>query len=719
MLGLLSRLSRPIDPVAWSREPIPSAMQVSKMLPIVSLLGLVAADADGTNPIAKVLELMDDCSAKVKADGEAEAKAYKEYYEWCDDASKDAGFAIKTLKAEQEKLTASVTKLTSDIEVGTSKIEDLAAAIATSEKELADATSVREKEAADFAAAEAELVEGVDTLGRAVGILEREMAKNPAAFAQIDVSSFNKLVGAIGVITDAAAFSSSDKSKLVALVQSQDSSDDDDEEQGAPAPNSYESHSGGIVEVLTNMKEKAEGELSELRKAEENTAHNFNMLKKSLEGQIGADTKDMEEEKTAKAEAEEQKSTDSGDLAMTEKDLAQAQATLAKTAHDCLQTAADYESTVASRQEELKVIATAKKILQETTSGAVSQSYSFLQLSTRADLMKKEVITAVQGLARKSHSAALAQLASKISVVMQYGGAHQADVFAKVKGLINDMIAKLEKEAEEDATEKAYCDEELAKTEAKKQELDDDIAKLTSKIDQNAAKSAQLKEEVKAAQAALAALAKEQAEMDKLRQEQNANYKTAKKDLELGLGGVQKALETLREYYGGAALLQGESFGSFMQQPAAPKKHEKSAGAGGSIIGILEVCESDFSKNLAAEEAAESDSADQYETTTQENKITKTTLNQDVKYKTQEFKGLDKEIAELSADKETSATELAAVMEYYGKIKDRCIAKPETYEERTKRRAAEIEGLKQALQILEEETAFVQRKRRGVRGAVQ
>jgi len=149
------------------------------------------------------------------------------------------------------------------------------------------------------------------------------------------------------------------------------------------------------------------------------------------------------------------------------------------------------------------------------------------------------------------------------------------------------------------------------------------------------------------------------------------------------------------------------------------KKHEKSSGAGGSIIGILEVCESDFSKNLAAEEAAESDSAEQYETTTQENKITKTTLTQDVKYKTQEFKGLDKEITELSGDKDTAGTELAAVMEYYEKIKDRCIAKPETYEERTKRRTAEIEGLKQALQVLDDETAFVQRKRRGVRGVIQ
>ena len=162
-----------------------------------------------------------------------------------------------------------------------------------------------------------------------------------------------------------------------------------------------------------------------------------------------------------------------------------------------------------------------------------------------------------------------------MSVVMQYGGANQNDVFAKIQGLVNDMIAKLEKEAEEDAAEKAYCEEEMAKTEAKKQELDDEIAKLTSKIDKAAAKSTRLKGQVKEAQATLAAPAKSTAEMNKLRQNQNADYKAAKADLELGLGRVQKALEVLREYYGGAAaMIQSDSsFGAFMQQPAKPAGH--------------------------------------------------------------------------------------------------------------------------------------------------
>merc|ERR1719482_1135479 len=150
-----------------------------------------------------------------------------------------------------------------------------------------------------------------------------------------------------------------------------------------------------------------------------------------------------------------------------------------------------------------------------------------------------------------------------------------------------------------------------------------------------------------------------------------------------------------------------------IQQPVAPQQHSKAGGAGGSIINILEVCESDFATNPSKEESEESDAAESYEKTTQENKITKTTKEQDAKYKTAEAAGLDKEIAELSSDRDTSNSELSAVVDYYGKIKERCVAKPETYEERKARREAEIEGLKEALSILENEAAFMQRGRKG------
>merc|ERR1712190_528072 len=158
----------------------------------------------------------------------------------------------------------------------------------------------------------------------------------------------------------------------------------------------------------------------------------------------------------------------------------------------------------------------------------------------------------------------------------------------------------------------------------------------------------------------------EQAEMDSIRAKERADYAQAKADLEQGLAGVRKALGVLREYYGstGASMLQADAdMKSIMSQPAMPEKHVKAGDAGSSIIGILEVCESDFAKNLASESSEEDDAEAAYEKKTQENKVTKTLKDQDVKYSTQEFQTLDKDIAELSADRETTTAELSAVLD--------------------------------------------------------
>merc|ERR1719378_1924896 len=156
------------------------------------------------------------------------------------------------------------------------------------------------------------------------------------------------------------------------------------------------------------------------------------------------------------------------------------------------------------------------------------------------------------------------------------------DPFAKVKGLISDMIATLIKEAEADAAHKAYCDKEMGETKAKKEELTDEITALTTKIDKMTADSAQLKEEVAILSKELADLAKSQAEMDKLREEESTAFKKNKAEMEEGLEGIKLALKVLREYYA-----------------KEDKAHKAAEGAGGGIISMLEVIESDFTKGLA------------------------------------------------------------------------------------------------------------------------
>jgi chromosome segregation ATPase len=665
-----------------------------------------SARAASVDPLGKVIELLTTLEAKVTADGDAEEKAYNLYFEWCDDTTKQQQYEIKTATAKKGKLEATISKASADIEASTGKIEDLAAKIATAEKELKDATLIREKETSDFESEEATLVETVDALQRAVGIIEKEMAKNPAAFLQSDISDVNSLISALSTITDAAGLDTATVQRLTAFVQQQASAEDED--GGAPDPAAYKTHSGGILDVLEDLKAKAEEELSALRKAESNTKHNYEMLKQSLEDEAAYNSKEKKEEEAFLADTEETKATATGDLAKTVALLEETTAALKSTQSECMKTAADHDASKAGRAEELKVLAEAKKILTETTSGAVSQTYDFLQvaqgsrLKTHADLKSAEVVRFMKKLARDQHSQPLAQLASRVAALMQFGARNGEDPFVKVKGLIQDMIEKLQKEADAAATEKAYCDEQMSKTEAKKSELEDDVAKLTAKIDTKSAKSTELKGDVKELQEELAALAKEKAEMDKVRAEMHAAFLTAQSDLELGLQGLSKALSKLRKYYQGedAALLQTGD-----DQPAKPVFHTKASGAGGSIIDILEVCQSDFAKELSTIETEEADQVEAYEKRSQEIVEATALKSKDVKYKTQEFKGLDKEVDELTNDRTSTDEELSAVLEYYAKVKERCIAKPESYEERKARREAEITGLKEALRILSDETA--------------
>merc|ERR1719218_395642 len=89
------------------------------------------------------------------------------------------------------------------------------------------------------------------------------------------------------------------------------------------------------------------------------------MLKQSLEDQMEADTKDLNEEKANKAAAEETKAVAVGDLAETTKFLANSEEVLQTTGTTCMTVAGDHEATMKSRTEELTAIATAKKILSE------------------------------------------------------------------------------------------------------------------------------------------------------------------------------------------------------------------------------------------------------------------------------------------------------------------------------------------------------------------
>jgi len=502
-------------------------------------------------------------------------------------------------------------------------------------------------------------------------------------------------------MVQASALSSADATQLSAFVQT--TQEDSDSSMGAPAAAVYEGHSDGIVGTLEGLTEKAEGQLDKARKTESTAVQNYQMLKQSLTDEITFANKDMDKAKKNLAASQENKAVATGDLDTTSKDLADDVATKGTLHQDCMTAAEEFELATKSRGEELGALATAKKVIVEATGGAASQSYSFVQvqLSSSADLSKAEAVRFIRDLARKSKSPALAQLASRMNSAIRLGSsAGESDVFAKVKSLITDMVATLEAEAEEDASQKAYCDKETAAATAKKDDLTAESDKLSTKIAQDKSASAKLKGEVATLQSELAAMASAKAEADKLRATEKAAYDKNSAEMEMGITGVKKALQVLKDYYA-----QND------------KSHSSADGAGSGIIGLLEVCESDFTKGLTEMTAEEQTAAAEYKSYSKQDQIDVAAKGQDVKYKTKEAAGLDKRVSETSNDLTSVSDELSAVLSGLDKLNEMCIAKAEPYAEKKARRESEIAGLKEALTILEGEAAFVQMtSKRALRG---
>ncbi|CAK0845930.1 unnamed protein product [Prorocentrum cordatum] len=673
------------------------------------LLTLAANSAPSVtgSPVAKVIEMLSSLQAKVISEGEASHAVFAKFSEWCEDEARELGFQIKTSQGEIANLKATIEKEAASIGGYEAKIEELAAELALDEADLKAATEIRTKEQADFSAEEKELMEVIDTLKRATAILQREMAKIGSA-SMLQIKSAKSVAQALAAMVQASLISSTDAGKLSSLLQSAQQSRDEDSDLGAPDAAVYQGHAdgmgrendGGIIAVLEDLLQKAEAQVDGLRKAETSSLQNFQVLSQNLRDEIKNGNTDLAEAKKGMAASGSAKAEAEGDLAATSTDLAGDEETKATLHANCMDKAETFEAEQKSRGEELKALAEAKKVLVETTTGADAQSYSLLQtaaaseLTSGADLARYEAVRFLQDLSQKQNSTGLAQLAMRMASVVRVSSANGDDPFAKIKGLISDMIDKLEAEAAADAEHKAFCDKELSENEEKEADKIAEIEKITSKIDQWTARSAQLKSEVAALQEGLAALASSQATMDKIRGEEKALYTKNRAEMEQGLEGIKLALKILNEYY------------------ARDKAHVAAEGAGSSIIGLLEVIESDFSKNLAEIISTEESAVQEYEETSKKNAIDKTNKDQDVKYKSQEAANRDKETAEAKTDRTGVQKELDAVQAVLRSLHAQCDETTTPYEELKRRREAEIAGLKRALEILEGEAVLLQRARR-------
>merc|ERR1719291_1505588 len=477
------------------------------------------------------------------------------------------------------------------------------------------------------------------------------MAKTGSA-SLMQLKNANNIAQVLDTLVQGASISSEDASRLTALVQS--SQQDSDEDAGAPAATVYKGQSGGIIQTLTDLLEKAQGQLADARNTETKNIHNFELMAQGLSDEIKFGKKEIAEAKKALAASGEKKAGAQGDLAATTKTNKEDVSTLADLHQSCLTYAQNYEAETKSRGEELHAIAEAKKVISSETVGAEGATYGFdqvsfaqrSQLSSRADLANFEALRLVRKLAQKDRSSALAQLASRMSTAMHASAGE--DVFGKVKGLIADMIEKLESEAEADATHKAYCDKELA--------------------------------------------------------ESNQN----KADMEQGLEGIKLALRVLNDYYAKAdkahASADGAGHGIIGLLEVIESDFSQALA---EFTSVEQTAAADYDRQSKENEIEKTTKMQDVKYKNKE----ASDLDAATAEATSDRSGVETELAAVQEYLDSLAAQCITTGGNMGTEGHNA----ETYEQRVARRSSVIAGLKEALNILDGAASFVQTKRAGHR----
>lgn len=633
-------------------------------------LGLFANAAE-VSPVQKVLQLLDELKQKVQSDVDAERKQFEDNAAFCEDETKDKNYAIKTAKRRIEELQAAVEEADGNIQEHESTVSEVSTQVAKKERELEDAKTVRHEENRDFQNAEKELVDTIDTLARATAIIKKEMSFTQMSNGQQPKFSekLGRLTFALSQIVDAAWVDSNSKEKLTGFLQSM-SDDSLSLHQPQAKTSAYESHSDGIVTTLEDMKDKAEDALQGARKKEMKAQHSFALIEQSLADAIETLKDRQSDASSSKQDNVQAKGKASGELASTQKNKASDESYVNELTNDCKAKASEWEERQRTSSEEMAAIAKAAEILS-------SGVKAFVQVSSKnvkdVSELRQKATDLLKKLSRKYQSFALMQ------------AAHMAlsDPFVKVRGLIENMIAKLQEESNKDATHEAFCQEEMAKTTKSRENKTMRSDKFQARIDEATSTIAELTDSVRELQSQISSNHDAQKAATALRNEQHNAYTKASQDYSESAEAVARAVEVLKNYY---------------QSGGAPGSARGDAGH--SIIEILEVAESDFTRLLAESEAEEREAADAYDALTKKNKESNLAKKAEVQGKQSEVKTLEVALTHFREDHTTVNKELDAVMSYLDKLKPDCASKAMSYEERKARREAEIDGLQDALQIL-------------------
>merc|ERR1719352_2042228 len=377
--------------------------------------------------------------------------------------------------------------------------------------------------------------------------------------------------------------------------------------------------SGQIVGILKEMHDEMTAEFAEEKAAETAAITAYDELMAAKTKEVNALTKAIEEKMTRSGELAVEIVQMKNDLGDTAAALIEDKKFLADMEKNCAKKSAEWDEIVKTRNEELLALADTIKILNDDDSlelfkKTLPSSASFMQVKVTAASMRQRALAAIKSVPRSAHLdfIALAIQGKKIG-------------FEKVIKMIDDLVAELKVEQQDDDTKKAYCNKEFDEADDKKKSLEHKISNLEKEIADTEEGIAATKEDIAALTKSIKALDKAVAEATEQRKEENEDFTELMASDSAAKELLAFARNRLNKFYNPklykpppkrelteedrATLAAGGTLAPTMAPGAFQKKTEESNG----VITMIQLLIKDLDKEMTEAQTDEKDAQSDYE----------------------------------------------------------------------------------------------------------
>jgi len=693
-------------------------------------LGAAHAGAAAATPVEKVIELMKKLSTDLEAEGKEEAAQYDKYACFCKEQADEKNYNIEKSTKTIAKLTAQIGELDADLAELNKEIGTIVKDIAGLNKEVAKLTKARAKEREKYKVDEADLAGAVAALQSAIESLD----ESKTAMADQDDDAKMNLVqvahksGArIMATIDSSTFDIDDR-HLEAVQALIEMGETDGQE-----PPSYEYRSNDILSTLKSLlNSKFLPQKKILDESEFASLAEFEKRTLGLKNEAKFAEKDKAEKEEVVGQKTEEKEAATGDKVQETKDMDADGVFLKELTGDCEEKSVLWDQRSTSRSGEVTAISKALEVLE---SGAAAQyeandkltglvqararpvqergakvtlrdAPSFMQIhEASAGRARSERLTALLAAAAlKLNSQVLSVAAVKVMAEGEGGPDH----FVKIRGIIKDLIGTLADQAEAEATQKGFCDTQMARATGARDGAQANIESIAATQTELGSEKDLLMKAVADLSETISMESKALLEATVLRDaESKENQATISTAIE-GKAAVQMAMQVLQQYYGKAFLqytpANGDSEGKTVSDRAPEIFDEKYGGdqqASKGIMGLLEVILSDFDRTVTAVQQEEKEADATFGSFKTETKKGIKSKNASKKAKETRVTTIEDDLIELEGKLGDEKLLLNSAHETLSKLQEKCVQGEETYAERVAKRRQEIEALKSALDIFE------------------